>query len=203
MTTRTFQSPATEVRSTLIRARAVRGKQQWKKKGKKAMTSKEQKAKQSFHSQLRASLLQSQFLCPSLSRSKGDLEHEFCLPHVASAVPSRGACFERSDRKAKDWDGRSYTRQSQLWAIVPSRASIDTLCRAICRKASYLSQDPRVCSDDPHAASLQGLIYPNNLVLEATETIISSSAGLRLHHQSCPRNMAGHEIARNPRSLNN
>ena len=64
-----------------------------------------------------------------------------------------------------------------------------------------MSQNPQACSDDPHTASLQLLVYPNNLAFEATEKIVFSTAGLRLHHQSCPRNMTGHEVARNPRSL--
>lgn len=64
-----------------------------------------------------------------------------------------------------------------------------------------MSQDSQVCNDDPHTASLKRYVCPNNLVLEATEQIVFSTAGLRLHHQSCPRNMTGHEIARNPRSL--
>ena len=64
-----------------------------------------------------------------------------------------------------------------------------------------MSRDPQVCNDDPHGTSLQRFVYPTDLVLEATEKIVFSTAGLRLHHQSCPRNMTGHDIARNPRSL--
>ena len=72
------------------------------------------KEKQSLLSQPRASLLRLYLLSPTPSSRQGDLEHTFGLPHVATAVLSRGAFFERSDGKVNQWHGEAFQTVSAI-----------------------------------------------------------------------------------------